>query len=79
MDDVDRASMLKYRKEHFEVEVRNARDTSYIGAGEIILSVTHNGHHWSSLSLLPNEARCVINALEQKLLIPLDNGKKEKP
>jgi hypothetical protein len=58
-------SLLRYRKDHFGVEVRLSRNPEY--EGEKVLSVTHNGNQWQSIGLLPDEILKVITALQETL------------
>lgn len=55
------AQTLKYRKEHFAVEV--TPDKHALEDGQICLSVTNNGTQWTSISLLKGEVDKVIAAL----------------
>ena len=66
MADTDMESSLrKYREEKFEAKVSKSNDTTY--SDQISLSVTHNGHQWFAIGLLPDEARTVIGLLETYL------------
>ena len=58
--------MLEYRANHFAVEVEKSRHSPK-ESEEFNLSVTHNGHLWQSIGLLPHEAREVVRALENYL------------
>ncbi len=60
-----KADLLKSRKKHFKVEVRVEIPLSY--EDEFQLSITHNGNQWQQLSLLPDEAKQIIEALNEYL------------
>ncbi len=55
--------LLEYRKKHFAVRVEKER---YQRRG-IDLSITHNGSHWNTINLLPDEAKQVIETLNEYL------------
>lgn len=55
------AQMLKYRKEHFAVEVKPAEHP--LEEGEVALSTTQNGYQWQTITLLKSEVEKVIAAL----------------
>jgi len=57
--------IIAYRRQHFAVAVNPNRYASALG--ELSLEVTHNGHQWRSISLLPEEAQRVIEALTAAL------------
>lgn len=57
------ARSAECRKKNFRVEV--GRSTFPEAREELVLSVTHNGHHWSSVILTPDEAAQVIKALQE--------------
>jgi hypothetical protein len=64
-DDKDwQAQLLAYRKAHFDVDITSPRQPHE--EGEIVLSVTHNGNQWQSISLLPDEVKKVISALRNR-------------
>lgn len=58
-DDSMKRAVLEYRLEHFDVQVKE----SDWNEGEILLSVSTNGSHYTSIGLLPHEALKVLSAL----------------
>lgn len=62
-DEALNARLLEYRRENFAVEVAPSRYSPY--PGEVALSVTQNGHQWSTIGLLPEEIDRVIEALSK--------------
>ncbi len=54
--------LLKYREKHFKVEMHKPHGGGY--PDEYCVSVTHNGRQYASIALLPNEAKAVVNAIE---------------
>ncbi len=60
-----KADLLKSRKKHFKIEVGVKLPLGY--EDEFQLSVTHNGNQWQGLSLLPDEAKQIIEALNEYL------------
>jgi hypothetical protein len=60
-DDLGREDLREYRRKNFKVEVTKQRSPNF--AGELSLSVTHNGYQWQSVGLMPDEAAQVIEAL----------------
>jgi hypothetical protein len=57
--------MLEYRKKNFEARVAPSRFRST--PKELVLMVTHNGHQWNSLSLMPHEAEAVVKVLSSAI------------
>ena len=58
--------MIAYRKKHFAVEITEVRGGSDY-KDEKLLSITHNGNQWTSISLIKQEARQVIEELQEWL------------
>lgn len=57
--------LAAHRRKHFAVKITKARFPSE--AGELSLSVTHNGSQWTSISLNRDEILRVIVALQSAL------------
>lgn len=55
---------LEYRRKHFAIEIKPARDPDV--EGEIAVSMTHNGRQWSTFNLTPEEVVKLIAALSEK-------------
>ena len=63
-DNIDFA-MLKYRKEHFGIEITPC--SRPLDKNELSLNVTHNGYQWFGFSLLPEEAEQLLAKLRTYL------------
>lgn len=61
MNDPTEEDLRKYRFEHFACEVKAI--TPHGELGEVMLSVTRNGHAWQSIALTPYERLRVVQAL----------------
>lgn len=61
MKSTDLKALLEYRKRNFAVKIEPSRHADE--QGEIVLSVTHNGYQWTSISLLKSEIPQVVKAL----------------
>ena len=63
--------IIESRKKKFAVAIEDVRHP--FAEGEIRLMVTHNGYQWSSMSLLPDEAKQVIATLQSRFPSPTAN------
>lgn len=55
------ARMAEYRRIHFDAKIET--DTSQLEPGDFVLSLTHNGHQWTSILLNKREADFIIRVL----------------
>jgi len=65
MDESMKDSLLRYRREHFRVEVKPTINPEF--DGQMTLSVTLNGYQWQTIGLLHDEAEKVVSALTSRL------------
>ena len=60
---ITREEDLRHRKKHFQIDLRPAKFS--IEDGEVDLSITKNGYQWTTISLLENEVKLLLEALTQ--------------
>ena len=62
MDELDRLA-LEHRRKNFKAVCR--QEAFSTRRGPLMLSITHNGTHWNSFDLLPEEIDVVIKVLQE--------------
>lgn len=66
MNDEDlNAFLIEHRRKNFKSEVCHARFG--VNKSEMSISVSHNGHQFSTISLLPNEAKILMRQMREFL------------
>ncbi len=59
------ADVLANRRSKFAAKLEPARYPEC--PGDMVLSITHNGYQWQSVSLLPDEMKAVLKLLNEHL------------
>lgn len=59
----EQRELEKHRREHFAIKVELINKRYSPGPGEVVFSVTHDGHHWQGVNLTHYEQLKAIQAL----------------
>lgn len=69
MKETEIKKLQDYRRERFAVEVKaSIGRADPVSPGEFVISVTHNGYQWSTMNLMPDEARQMVKDVNAYLL-----------
>jgi len=68
--EINLKGMREFRDKHFKVKVKKSDHGLY--KDEKTISVTHNGYQWTSISVNEREAILLINELDKKFHLGLE-------